>query len=376
MVRHDLIVAISLLMGSVSTLGAAPTTAPVQPLSPALDVFVAGQEGYHTYRIPSLLVTAKGTLLAFAEGRKNGRGDSGHIDLVLKRSADNGRTWSALAVVASDPPNTIGNPCPVVDRATGTIWLPMTRNLGADSERDIVAGKSKDTRRVLISSSNDDGVSWSRPVDITASTKLPEWTWYATGPGVGIQLKSGRLLIPCDHRVLGSSKYRSHVIFSDDHGKNWKLGGVVGEDVNECQAVELGDRSVMINMRSYRANQGCRAVSISKDGGESWSAITDDSTLIEPNCQASLVRFGGNETHKPFVLFCNPASQQKREKLTLRISGDEGRTWSISKLLYEGSSGYSCLAILPDVTVGCLYERDNYGKITYVRVELDSASRN
>jgi len=222
---------------------------------------------------------------------------------------------------------------------------------------------------VFITSSNDDGLTWSKPLDITASTKLPEWTWYATGPGVGIQLKSGRLLIPCDHRVLGSSKYRSHVIVSDDHGKNWKLGGVVGEDVNECQAVELGDGSVMINMRSYQGDR-CRAVSISKDAGESWSKIVDDSTLIEPNCQGSLVRFGGDATHKPFVLFCNPASQEKRENLTLRISHDEGRTWPISELIYHGSSAYSCLAVMDD-SVGCLYERDNYGKITFVRVATD-----
>jgi len=339
--------------------------------APAVDVFVAGQQGYQTYRIPSLLVSAKGTLLAFAEGRKNGRSDSGHIELVLKRSMDNGRTWSGLVVVASDPPNTIGNPCAVLDRQTGRIWLLMTRNLGSDTEREIIAGKSKDTRRVLVSFSDDDGVNWSKPIDITASVKLPKWTWYATGPGVGIQLRSGRLLIPCDHRELDSSKYRSHVIFSDDHGKNWKLGGVVGEDVNECQAVELADGSVMINMRSYR-RKGCRAVAISKDGGERWSQIVDDATLIEPNCQGSLIRFGGDAKHKAMVLFCNPASQTKREKLTLRVSHDEGKSWRDSQLIDEGSSAYSGLAILPDVTVGCLYERDNYSKITFVRMGMES----
>src|SRR5204862_227671 len=146
----------------------------------------------------------------------------------------------------------------------------------------------------------------------------------------GIQLKSGRLLIPCDHRVLRSAKYQSHVIYSDDHGRNWKLGGVVGEDVNECQAVELADGSVMINMRSYRAGQHCRAVSISKDGGESWSQIVDDKALIEPNCQSTLVRFAGDEKHKTFLALCNPASQTKRETLTLRVSEDEGKTWPIS----------------------------------------------
>jgi sialidase-1 len=347
------------------------TIASAQPLSPPVDVFTSGQHGYHTYRIPALLVTPKGTLLAFAEARKNSRSDTGHIDLVVKRSTDNGRTWSALQVIASDPPNTIGNPCPVVDRETGVIWLPLTRNIGADSERTINAGKSKEPRTVLITSSNDDGLTWTKPLDISSTTRLPNWTWYATGPGVGIQLKSGRLLIPCDHRILGDERYRSHVIFSDDHGKSWKLGGVVGVDVNECQAVELADGSVMMNMRSYRKDKRCRAVSISKDGGETWSLITDDTALIEPICQASLIRFPGDGTRKPRLLFSNPASQQKREKMTLRISHDEGQTWPVSKLIYEGSSAYSCLAMLPDATAACLYERDNYGKITFVRVAVE-----
>jgi len=346
-------------------LAAAPS-----PAAP-VDVFVGGQDGYHTYRIPSLLLTPKGTLLAFAEGRKTGRADSGEIDLVLKRSIDNGRTWSALQIVASDSPNTIGNPCPVVDRSTGTIWLPMTHNLGVDREGDILAGKSKGTRSVLISSSTDDGQTWTKPQDITSDVKPKDWTWYATGPGVGIQLKSGRLLIPCDHRVLGAPSYRSHVIYSDDHGKTWKLGGVVGDAVNECQAVELADGSVMINMRSYRANQHCRAISISKDGGATWSEISDDKTLIEPNCQASFIGFDGDEKHKPLLLFCNPASEKKRENLTLRISHDDGRSWPISKTIYEGSSAYSSLAILPEMTAGCLFERDDYAKISFVQIPLE-----
>lgn len=349
---------------------ARPTTVPAQPLSPPVDVWVSGQDGYNTYRIPSLLVTPKGALLAFAEGRKNSRSDTGHIDLVLKRSTDNGKTWSALQIVASDPPNTIGNPCPVVDRDTGTVWLALTRNLGQDAERDIIAGKSKGTRTVLMCSSNDDGQTWSKPTDITATTKLPEWAWYATGPGVGIQLRSGRLLIPCDHQAQRAARSGSHIIYSDDHGRSWKLGGVVGSAVNECQAVELADGSLLINMRAYRGNR-CRAISISKDGGQNWSPITNDSTLIEPVCQASIVRFPGDDSRKACVLFSNPASQQRREKMTLRISPDEGKTWPIARLIYAGSSAYSCLAVLPDATVGCLYERDDYRRITFVRVSME-----
>ena len=190
------------------------------------DIFVSGTEGYHTFRIPSLLVTAKGSLLAFCEGRKKGRGDSGDIDLVLKRSTDGGKTWSKLLIVADDESNTIGNPCPVVERSTGKIWLLLTHNLGKDREADITANKSKGTRTVWVASSTDDGQTWAAPRDITADVKDPAWGWYATGPGTGVQLTRGphrgRLVIPCDQKNTGQF---SHVIYSDDRGRTWKLGG-------------------------------------------------------------------------------------------------------------------------------------------------------
>src|SRR5688572_21245472 len=170
---------ILLSLVTATALATPPDTRPAIPLSPHSDVFISGQDGYHTYRIPSLLVTPKGTLLAFAEGRKTGRSDAGHIDLVLKRSTDNGLTWSPLQVIASDAPNTVGNPCHVIDRDTGTIFLALTHNLGQDRERDIIAGTSKGTRKVLMMSSTDDGLTWTKPRDITPTTKKTDWTWYA-----------------------------------------------------------------------------------------------------------------------------------------------------------------------------------------------------
>ena len=173
------------------------------------DVFVAGTDGYHTFRIPSLLGTPAGTLLAFCEGRKTGRGDHGDLDLVLRRSADGGRTWGPLELVyeeGGDAKITIGNPCPVVDQATGAIWFPFCR----------------DNRDVLVTHSTDDGRTWSKPRDITADVKPKHWGWYATGPGVGIQLQrgphQGRLVIPCDHRepLEGRQATVSHCFFSDD----------------------------------------------------------------------------------------------------------------------------------------------------------------
>jgi len=319
------------------------------------DLYVSGQEGYKSFRIPSLIVTTKGTLLAFCEGRKNSASDAGDIDVVLKRSLDSGATWQPMQIVVDDGPNTVGNPCPVVDRDTATIWLLLTHNLGDDKEDKIRSGTSKDTRRVWVTKSTDDGVTWSKPIDITGTTKPTNWTWYATGPGVGIQSKSGRLLIPCDYNLAMSKVRRSHVIFSDDHGANWKLAGTIGDDCNECQVVELADSTLLMNMRSYHGKNR-RALSTSHDGGMTWSEPVLDDALIEPVCQASLLRYTEAKTQrKNRLLFSNPAST-KRENLTVRLSYDEGKTWPVAKPLHSGPSAYSSLAVLPDRTIACLYE--------------------
>lgn len=338
-----------------------------------VDVFQSGKEGYHTFRIPSLLVTPKGTLLAFCEGRKTSRADHGDVDLVLKRSEDGGKTWGPLELVYEEGDTakiTIGNPCPVVDRDTGIIWLPFTR----------------DNVDVFVTHSRDDGKTWAKPVKITTEVKKASWSWYATGPGVGIQLQKGphkgRLLIPCDHKdrsQKGNTGYQSHVIYTDDHGKTWKLGGVAGPFTNECQVVELTDGSLLLNMRNYQG-QGegdelkskRRALARSRDGGLTWSDSEYDGTLIEPICQASLHRYSWPDgKDKSLLLFSNPASTNQRRQMTIRRSADEGKTWPVSKLIHEGSAAYSCLATLPDRRIGLLYERDDYGKISFAAFTLD-----
>jgi sialidase-1 len=343
-----------------------PLITPIRAAEPAhTPVFVAGQGGYHTYRIPAVIVTPKGTVLAFCEGRTAGRGDAGDIDLLLKRSRDGGKTWGKAQVVWDDAANTCGNPCPVVDARTGTIWLLMTHNLGKDTEAKIVGGMSTGSRTVWVSKSTDDGLSWAKPVEITQQVKKPGWTWYATGPGVGIQLRSGRLLVPCDSKSEGGKVRESHVIYSDDGGATWKLGGVVGPGCNECQAVELADGSVMLNMRGVSGNKR-RLVAVSKDGGATFSKPMEDPALIEPVCQASILRLPGEGGG---ILFSNPAST-KREKLTVRLSRDEGKTWPAAKVLHPGPAAYSCLTVLPEGTIGCLYERGRkqpYEEITFAR---------
>lgn len=144
------------------------------------DIFEAGKGGYHTYRIPALAVTKKDTILAFCEGRRDGRGDAGKIDLLLRRSTDSGETWGPVQLIVADGDKTCGNPCPVVDQSDGAIWLPFCKNLGEGNEGLIIEGKAP--RTVWVTKSLDDGGSWSEPVEITKQVKGPSWTWYATGP--------------------------------------------------------------------------------------------------------------------------------------------------------------------------------------------------
>jgi len=322
-------------------------------------LYKSGEEGYSCFRIPAVVKTNGGTVLAFAEGRKNNCGDAGDIDLVVKRSADNGKTWSKLTVVWDDGTNTCGNPSPVVERKTGKIFLLSTWNLGTDHENQIIDGTGKDTRRIFVLSSSDDGNSWSVAREITSGVKKPGWTWYATGPCNGIQMRSkkynGRLIIPCDHIEAGSKKYYSHTIFSDDGGLTWKLGGTTpGDKVNECSVAELPKGKLMLNMRNYTSVR-VRQTSTSTDGGETWSALKSDSVLIEPVCQASLL-WVENKGQKSFLAFSNPASQKNRTNMTVRISYDQGKCWKLKNVIFEGPAAYSNLVVLPNGNLACCYE--------------------
>jgi sialidase-1 len=332
-----------------------------QPQKQLNYLFESETEGYECFRIPALVTSTQGTVLAFAEGRKKGCSDTGDIDLVMKYSKDHGETWSKLTVIWDDGENVCGNPAPVVDAATGTIHLLSTWNLGKDHEREIIDGTSQDTRRIFVMSSTDEGLSWSEPREITTSVKKNNWTWYATGPCHGIQLKQGahkgRLLIPCDHIEATTKKYFSHTIYSDDQGITWELGGRTPQDqVNECTVAELSDGRVVLNMRNYDRSQKSRKVAYSEDGGLTWGDIVSDQSLIEPICQASMLMVNSAEKDAPILLFLNPANKKSRKKICLRSSMDDGVTWKGSLVLHKGPGAYSDLTQLSDGNIACLYE--------------------
>lgn len=339
-------------------------------------LFKSGEEGYSNYRIPSLITTKVGSLLAFSEARKDHRGDSGNIDLVAKRSIDNGKTWSKLSVVWDAGDHTAGNPCPVVDQRTGRIINILCWNLATDHGRDLHAGTGKDTRRVFQTHSDDDGLTWSEPKEITSSVKDPDWFWYATGPGVGIQIQNGRnkgrLIIPANHTT--KDYYGAHTLYSDDGGESWNVSSIIQPMVNESQVIELSDGRLMMNMRTQGISQsirpylGYRSISYSSDGGETWTDPISDNELGDTVCQASIIRYDEDR-----ILFSHPnppvsLKRGPRERMTVRMSQDDGTTWNEGLVVYEGPAAYSSLTQIPDGKIGLLYEKDK--DIAFTRFDI------
>ena len=323
-------------------------------------LFVQRDGGYHAYRIPAMVVTTKGTVLAFCEARKTSARDDGDIDLVVRRSFDNGKTWQPMEMVYEEggtEPTTIGNPCPIV-AANGTIHLLFCRN-----NRDAFSMKS-----------TDDGKTFSKPVDITASLgsfTFP-FTRIGTGPVHGIQAASGRLLVPLWLNDKIGKEYRSGLAYSDDGGTTWKAGGLVPPDVkglNECSVVELTGGKLLMNMRNRQAK--CRAVATSDDGGLTWSTPKLAEDLVDAECQGAVIRLPGAD---PVRLLLSNAAATKRVALTVRRSDDSGKAWSVVRVLHEGPSAYSDLAVAADGSILCLYEggeKSPYETIILGRWKLD-----
>lgn len=339
----------------------------------AVKVFESGKEGYPIYRIPAVVRTTSGDLLAFCEARQSG-GDASEIDLVSKRSSDGGKSWGPLQVVqesdnfrglfeSDPPPITIGNPAPVVDALDpshpGRIWLPFT----------------VENHFVFVCHSDDDGQTWSEPRQITDDVKLEPWGWYATGPGHSIQIQDGahrgRLVIPSDHRLGDNGADKgpngAHAILSDDHGQTWRIGAIDdtyedGLNANETTVVEV-ENGLYFNTRDQHGwALGTRGEAWSVDGGETlttkdaqWKSFQPSSpTLDLPVVQASLLRVGDR------LLLSGPDDNGPtgpgRSDLRIRESADGGATWNDGVMIHEGPAAYSDLVGLDAGRTGILFE--------------------
>ncbi|MFG3012509.1 exo-alpha-sialidase [Streptomyces cinerochromogenes] len=356
--------------------------------------YVSGQGGYAVYRIPAVVTTRQGTVLAFAEGRRSGAADTGDIDVVLRRSTDGGCTWGPLTVVAAGHGHTRGNPAPVTDPHTGAIVLVTCANSGTVTEAQIMRGQvtPRQGRRVHVQRSRDDGRHFTAPRDITAQVTRPGWRWYATGPGHALALthgpRTGRLLIPADHSAApppGSPDtgqepryYGGHALYSDDLGRTWHLGFTDDThdgrtNTNETSAAQLPDGRVYLGARDQNGTApGNRLDTYSRDGGRTL----DRPFTVQPALNAVPVVQGS--VLQPLgpgapLLFSAPSVPDARRALALWAGTDAGRTFTRLRTLSDHPAAYSDLVQLAPDTIGVLYEtgRQNpYESLEFRRIHL------
>lgn len=320
-------------------------------------LFEVDEEEGRGYRIPAMLALPNDTILAFCESRADPLLDWGDIDLVMKRSTDDGKSWSKIKVLVDKGDHTAGNPCPVYDENNNMVWLPYC----------------VDNKKVYVMNSSDLGKTWSKPREITDQLDLdlsgsddPLVMEYGTGPGCGIQLSSGRLCVPSYY----FDERGSHIIYSDDNGTTWERGDEL-EHGGECQAFEDVDGRVCLNCRT---TEGYRYVAWSDDGGESFDDGKLDKELPSPGVMTSIHRFTKKpEQSKNRVLYSGTGADS-RGHLTLRMSIDEGDSWKYSREIYSGPSAYSQIVVLSDLTICILFETGKYDyreQISLVKIDLD-----
>ena len=361
--------------------------APIPPLelmTPEvdLDLFVGDQIAFstngtpHTYRIPSLITSNSGTLLAITDARYENASDvPGVIDMFVRRSTDNGVNWGDPITIKTDHG---GDACTVVDKTTGRIFV-----FYAYSEFSTIFQSNGDpnnpaTLRSQYKYSDDDGLTWSAAVDLTAGLYRPsvEKSFWASA-GTGIQLRNGTLVVPIaavrnDNKIFGS------LLYSSDNGATWNRSqnnSFINFDENTI--VELNDGRIMINARNHYGN-GTRLVTYTDDLGTTWENYTFDDTLVDPISQGNILRYTStlDGYDKDRILFSNSGNSGSRKDGTMRVSYDEGQTWAHSKLYQTGFSAYSSMAILPDGKIGVLYEVDGYKTIRFRRFSIDELSDN
>ncbi len=349
-------------------LGAAPVRG--QPLLQQADVFASGTQGYAGYRIPAIETAPDGTLLAFAEARKHNLGDPGYddndIDLVCRRSTDAGVTWSPMKII-EDPGDrwSAANPATLVDRQKQHIWLFYLRC--KPGRNTSTARPGTDDSQILARTSDDNGASWSEPIDLTRVTRDladPKWRCSVVGPGGGIETRDGRLVIP----VWMFEPYGVFAVFSTDRGRTWQRGQrvpVISGD--ECQLVELHDGRLMIDIRQQSGPR--RWLSTSSDGGQTWSPARPGEKVTPVCCAIERYPAPVGGEGGDWILWTGPKGPD-RANLVVRISRDEGLTFPRERAVAPGLAAYSDLAVLRDGTVGVLWERGaerGYQFITFTR---------
>lgn len=367
---------------TVSTASGSRTLRPSEPhvptsLRPAFAIHRRGERDCHTTRIPGIARTKQGTLLAVYDMRYNGRRDlQEHIDIGLSRSTDNGQTWEPPRPIMDmgeyggkpQKENGCSDPNILVDRETGEILVSAVWTHGKPNTHQWVGRGSEPgfdihrSSQFMMVRSGDDGVTWSKPENLTRRLKNEKWWLFAPAPGNGITLTDGTLVMPTQGRDEVGFPF-SNLMFSRDHGRTWTLGTAARDNTTECAVAELSDGSLMLNMRDNRnradkSDTNGRAVGVTNDLGRSWQRhATDHGALPEPVCMASLISHRrANGQH--LLVFSNPNTKRSRTRMTVQFSFDDGLTWPAEQhvLLDERGGAYSSLVVLDDETVGILYE--------------------
>ena len=320
-------------------------------------LFRQGEEGYHTFRIPGFIQLPNNTLLAFCEGRQNSMSDFGNIDLIMKRSVDNGELWSDLYVLWDAEGLSLSNPCPVYDSVTNTVFVHIIL----------------DRADHYVLNSTDFGKTWSPPVLV--NTGKADWAFQGPSPGHGIQLESGRLLIPGMYNTVenadNNAQWGSYYFYSDDHGLTWERGHDFGVGTNEFTACQLENGSILAFLRTNREGSDInhKQVSLSNDGGNTSSTKAFDNALTTPICMSGCLSLPNN-----IVIFSNPANTKARKDFTLWVSKNGGENWAVKKKIYSYPAAYSDLVQLDETTVGCLVECGKLlyqERIMFLRIPLD-----
>jgi sialidase-1 len=334
-----------------------------------------GDNNAECYRIPGLAVSNKGTLLAVYDVRYNSCTDlPGNIDVGLSRSDDKGKTWQAMKIIMDmgepQKENGIGDPSILIDKHTGTIWVAALWSHGNNGWSGSRRGLTPDeTGQFILVRSDDDGISWSKPVNITDQIKNPSWRLFFQGPGNGITTGGGTLVFPAQFKDSTGIPF-STIIYSRDRGRIWNCGTGAKSNTTEAQVVELDNGTLMLNMRDNRGE--FRSIATTADTGRTWVEHASSRTALrDPVCMASLIRVNSKNGDKKNILaFSNPDDPKSRNKMTLKLSLDEGMTWGKEhQLLYDERNcfGYSSLAMIDEDHLGILYEGN--GELNFIKIK-------